>query len=236
MCRVVVCPRRARRQRRISRGARNDGGRFLPATLATDDPFVADELSLPTIFHIKVPGSRSPQPPNSQASAGSSRSGCHPNLGVSVAGAWDILAPKRRWQHIHGLPRTWKSTSSTCTSRTPHTSCCSRQDLPRRLGARVAPRWRDPRPLRASTLLRQGLWRSARCCRVAETFRGDRLAGQCLAERITRSSRSTMTGTSSRSIGSSIHGVPVGLLRAIQPSVHAGVRAGISACPRPSIE
>ena len=26
---------------------------FLPATLAIDDPFVADELSLPTISHIK---------------------------------------------------------------------------------------------------------------------------------------------------------------------------------------
>ena len=27
------------------------GKRFFPATLATEDPFVADELSLPTIFH-----------------------------------------------------------------------------------------------------------------------------------------------------------------------------------------
>ena len=31
------------------------GKRFFPATLATDDPFVADELSLPTIFHQKSP-------------------------------------------------------------------------------------------------------------------------------------------------------------------------------------
>lgn len=31
------------------------GKRFFPATLATDDPFVADELSLPTISHIKEP-------------------------------------------------------------------------------------------------------------------------------------------------------------------------------------
>jgi hypothetical protein len=29
------------------------GRRFFPATLATEDPFVADELSLPTIFHQK---------------------------------------------------------------------------------------------------------------------------------------------------------------------------------------
>lgn len=31
------------------------GKRFFPATLATDDPFVADELSLPTIFYQKFP-------------------------------------------------------------------------------------------------------------------------------------------------------------------------------------
>jgi hypothetical protein len=33
------------------------GKRFCPATLATDDPFVADELSLPTISTIKTPAS-----------------------------------------------------------------------------------------------------------------------------------------------------------------------------------
>jgi hypothetical protein len=33
------------------------GKRFFPATLATDDPFVADELSLPTIESRKMPAS-----------------------------------------------------------------------------------------------------------------------------------------------------------------------------------
>jgi hypothetical protein len=33
------------------------GKRFFPATLVTDDPFVADELSLPTISTIKRPAS-----------------------------------------------------------------------------------------------------------------------------------------------------------------------------------
>ena len=32
------------------------GKRFFPATLATDDPFVADELSFPTISYQKMPG------------------------------------------------------------------------------------------------------------------------------------------------------------------------------------
>ena len=31
------------------------GKRFFPATLATDDPFIADELSLPTISYFKTP-------------------------------------------------------------------------------------------------------------------------------------------------------------------------------------
>src|SRR5215212_1430456 len=30
------------------------GKRFFPATLATEDPFVADELSLPTILHQRL--------------------------------------------------------------------------------------------------------------------------------------------------------------------------------------
>src|ERR1700756_3435778 len=37
------------------------GKRFFPATLATDDPFVADELSLPTVSSRKEPaGDESP--------------------------------------------------------------------------------------------------------------------------------------------------------------------------------
>ena len=30
------------------------GGRFFPATLAIDDPCVADELSLPTVYRFKT--------------------------------------------------------------------------------------------------------------------------------------------------------------------------------------
>ena len=36
------------------------GARFFPATLATDDPFVADELSLPTFSSIRAPGDGGP--------------------------------------------------------------------------------------------------------------------------------------------------------------------------------
>src|SRR6266542_620014 len=34
------------------------GARFFPATLATDDPFVNDELSLPTISTVEMPEAR----------------------------------------------------------------------------------------------------------------------------------------------------------------------------------
>ncbi len=34
------------------------GARFFPATLSTDDPFVNDELSLPTVSTIKTPEGR----------------------------------------------------------------------------------------------------------------------------------------------------------------------------------
>src|SRR6478752_5527888 len=32
------------------------GQRFFPATIATDDPFVADELSLPTVSSVRMSG------------------------------------------------------------------------------------------------------------------------------------------------------------------------------------
>ena len=32
------------------------GSRFFPATIATDDPFVADELALPTIQQVVIRG------------------------------------------------------------------------------------------------------------------------------------------------------------------------------------
>ena len=43
------------------------GKRFFPATIATDDPFVADELSLPTVSTQRIDGS-SDQPPTRQKS------------------------------------------------------------------------------------------------------------------------------------------------------------------------
>src|SRR5262249_13758236 len=69
------------------------GQRFLPATLATDDPFVADELSLPTIFHIKLPSAEDTPATKFTSLSSEFSKRLSPNLGISATGAWDILAP-----------------------------------------------------------------------------------------------------------------------------------------------
>src|SRR5436309_13624372 len=69
------------------------GKRFFPATLGIDDPFVADELSLPTVSSIKLRG-EGDQPPTraTDISAEFSRR-LSPNLGVSLVGYWRLLDP-----------------------------------------------------------------------------------------------------------------------------------------------
>jgi hypothetical protein len=64
---------------------------FLPATLAIDDPFVADELSLPTVSHIKTPASGdSPATKETDIDAEFSKR-LSPNLGISLDGSYKIL-------------------------------------------------------------------------------------------------------------------------------------------------
>ncbi|MBI3637145.1 MAG: hypothetical protein HY216_13195 [Candidatus Rokubacteria bacterium] len=59
------------------------GQRFFPATLATDDPFVADELSLPTLFHLT----------RETDVSGEFSKRLGPNLGIGLGGTWKILDP-----------------------------------------------------------------------------------------------------------------------------------------------
>jgi hypothetical protein len=64
---------------------------FLPATLAIDDPFVADELSLPTVSHIKTPASGdSPATKETDLNAEIAKR-LSPNLGISLGGHYKIL-------------------------------------------------------------------------------------------------------------------------------------------------
>ena len=63
------------------------GKRFFPTTLTIDDPFVADELSLPTVFHIKDPGGQI------TTVSGDFSKRIFPDLGLSLAGEWSLLDP-----------------------------------------------------------------------------------------------------------------------------------------------
>ena len=63
------------------------GKRFFPTTLTIDDPFVADELSLPTVFHIKEPGGQITNV------SGDFSKRIFPALGLSLAGEWILLDP-----------------------------------------------------------------------------------------------------------------------------------------------
>ena len=69
------------------------GKRFFPATLAVDDPFVADELSLPTLSHIKLRGEEdSPATRETSLSAEVSKR-LSPDFGFSLGGTFKILDP-----------------------------------------------------------------------------------------------------------------------------------------------
>jgi len=63
------------------------GKRFFPATLTIEDPFVADELSLPSVSHIKSPDAK-------ETSVGAEFSKTiTPNLGVSIETEYIFLNP-----------------------------------------------------------------------------------------------------------------------------------------------
>jgi hypothetical protein len=69
------------------------GKRFFPATLATEDPFVADELSLPTIFHQKMPaGDEGPAARETDFSLDFSKR-ITENLGFGIGASYKNLRP-----------------------------------------------------------------------------------------------------------------------------------------------
>jgi len=69
------------------------GKRFFPSTLTIDDPFVSDELSLPTFFHIKQPGDSGTPPGQVTSLSGEFSKRIFPDLGLTLAGDWNLLDP-----------------------------------------------------------------------------------------------------------------------------------------------
>src|SRR5262245_45031494 len=63
------------------------GQRFFPATLTIDDPFVADELSLPSVVHIK-------EPEGKRTTLGAELSKTiTPSFGLSIEAEYNFLDP-----------------------------------------------------------------------------------------------------------------------------------------------
>jgi len=69
------------------------GQRFFPSTLTIDDPFVADELSLPTFLHIKQPGDNEVPARQFTNISGEFSKRIFPDLGITLGGEWNLLDP-----------------------------------------------------------------------------------------------------------------------------------------------
>ncbi len=69
------------------------GKRFFPATLAVDDPFVSDELSLPLVSHIKEPASDEEPATVRTEITGEFAKRITPNFGFSLGGTLLHLNP-----------------------------------------------------------------------------------------------------------------------------------------------
>ncbi len=69
------------------------GKRFFPTTLAVDDPFVSDELSLPLVSHIKEPASGEEPATVRTEISGDWAKRITPNLGFSLGGTLLHLNP-----------------------------------------------------------------------------------------------------------------------------------------------
>jgi hypothetical protein len=66
------------------------GERFFPATILTDDPFVADEMSLPT-FTVNPPGPDGSKEIDLETDISKS---LWPGVGITISDQWEHLQPK----------------------------------------------------------------------------------------------------------------------------------------------
>ena len=69
------------------------GERFFPATLAIDDPFVADELSFPTVSITKLHGTAEELPTLETDFSTELSKRLSPDLGISLGATVLLLAP-----------------------------------------------------------------------------------------------------------------------------------------------
>jgi hypothetical protein len=75
------------------------GKRFFPSTLTVEDPFVADELTLPSVLHIKRPA-RGDEPARLETQvSGELSKRITPTLGLTLEGEWLHRDPEGRQSH-----------------------------------------------------------------------------------------------------------------------------------------
>src|SRR5499426_84608 len=70
------------------------GKRFFPATIATDDPFVADELSLPTISTSRTFATADEPSTRETSFAADISKRITPNFAISAGGVYQWLSPE----------------------------------------------------------------------------------------------------------------------------------------------
>lgn len=81
------------------------GKRFFPATIATEDPFVSDELALPTISSSRTNASGDEPASRETSVSGEFAKRITPNLGVSIGVERQRLAPQGQ-PAVHGFGNT----------------------------------------------------------------------------------------------------------------------------------
>src|SRR5215470_17769625 len=71
------------------------GKRFFPSTIAIDDPFVSDELTLPSILHIKRRASGDESAAQETEFSGEYSKRITPNFGFSLEGTLVHVDPQK---------------------------------------------------------------------------------------------------------------------------------------------
>jgi len=101
------------------------GQRFFPSTLTIDDPFVADELSLPTILHIKQPGDSEGQAGQLTNISGEFSKRIFPNFGITLGGEWNLFDPAPNGRTESGLGNLEVTLKYQFLTSVPHETIAS---------------------------------------------------------------------------------------------------------------
>jgi len=148
------------------------GKRFFPATLATDDPFVADELSLPTIESRKMPASGDEPATRETGFSVDVSKRVTDNLGIGFGATYKLLQLEGG-QTQHGFDNLAASVKYKFYQSDEHETI--------RVQTR---RSRVVQHADAGAVLRQGLRRPARHDEAAAPARGDRARRRGHANRL----------------------------------------------------